>query len=296
MTIFVLADAILGAATIRQVTSNDNQSNQEHRKAMTSGGNTVQQVSGKTAAPMTTFTSEDLKALLVLNSGTFVSNGLSELASTITIPYKARANAASFAATSIHPSITGSNALIVPQSLEVTQDSDAATMQCEVHWLSANGTTSCYTSTITNALAAQAFNERYSLGPVYINAAEVVGVQGIRVSFGIEVVKPPIGKGLPLPTFASIKAVIPTIEITVNDFAAVATEVGEFTAMTSAVAYLRLQADAGIHATTGNDVSLTFAGGLVDVGSVTASGNEDGSGTITLHGKTLTTSVAVTIP
>ncbi len=64
--IFTGADIILGATTIRQVTNISHASGQEHRKAMNSGGAVVQQVSLKSAVDVTTFTSEDLAALLAL--------------------------------------------------------------------------------------------------------------------------------------------------------------------------------------------------------------------------------------
>mgnify|MGYP001823793357 CR=1 FL=1 len=98
------------------------------------------------------------------------------------------------------------------------------------------------------------------------------------------------------PTQASIKNVIPTMELTVNDFAAISSTVGDWTAMTSAVFYLRTRNDSGVYATTGSDISFTFAAGLTDTSSVSVSNNDDGTATIMLHGKTLTTSTAATIP
>ena len=297
MAIFTAADAILDAATIRQVTQADHQTNQEIRKAMTSGGNTVAQVSGKASGEVTSFTSGDLAGLLALNTNTFISAGLYVASGTVTIPYKARADGGSYASGSNHPAITGAKALIVPTSIEASQDADHATCQSDVHWLSSDGLTQGATDTATNALAAQSFNKEYALGPMYINASEISGVQSVRITPGIEVVKPPLGRGSTFPSQASLKNIIPTIEITVNDYAAFATEVGDFTAMTSAVAYLRLRADAGVYGALASvNISFTFAGGLIDVSTVSVSGNDDGSGTIMLHGKTLTTSVAATIP
>jgi hypothetical protein len=297
--IFVCADAIIGAATIRQVVNSDHQTNQEIRKAMVSGGNAVTQVSGKASAEMTSFSSGDIAALLALNSNTFIAAGKSELSSTITIPYKLRQNAGSFqAAASNHPWITGSNALIVPVSVEASQDADFASMQCEVHWLSTDGITQGATEATGQTLATQSFNSEFALSDVYINGSAVPGVQSVRCTTGIEVVKPPLGSGSVFPKQASIKNIIPTIEITTNDIAAVTATVGAFTAMTSAVVYFRKRSDAGVYVAkaTAGHCSLTFGAGLADSSSVSVSNNEDGTCTIVLHGKTLTASAATAIP
>jgi hypothetical protein len=297
MAAFVAADVILGATTIRQITQSDHQSNQEIRKAMTSGGNTVSRVSGKSSGEISTFTSGDLAALLALGTNTFISAGLSLLTSTITVPFKARAPGGSYASGSTHPAITGANALIVPTAIEASQDGDAATCACDIHWLSTDGQTQGATDTATNALAAQGFNAEYALGPVYINGSSLTGAQSVRITPGIEVVKPPLGSGSIYPTQASLKEIVPTIEITFNDYDAFVTEVGDFTAMTSAVVYLRLRADAGLYGALASvNISFTFAAGLADTNAVSVSSNDDGSGTVTLHGKTVTTSVAATIP
>jgi len=295
--IWVLADAILGSTTIRQITQSDFSTNQEIRKAMTSGGNAVAQVSGKSEADVTTFTSGDLAALLALNTNTFCSAGVSELSSTIIFPKKFRSAGASFKAlTTSHANITGANALIVPTSIEASQDGDFATCACECHWLSSDGFIDAVSDTASYTLIAQSFNAEFALGPVTINASAVPGVQSIRVTPGIEVVKSPTGKGAVFPVWASLKNIVPTMEITVNDFDAVAATVGNFTAMTAAVVYLRRRADAGEYTGSNTDISLTFAAGLADTGNITASQNDDGTATITLHGKTLTASVAATSP
>ena len=124
----------------------------------------------------------------------------------------------------------------------------------------------------------------------------MIGVQGFTVTPGIEVEKPPFGGGSTFHTFASIKSVQPTIAITVNDFDSLAGTIGDFTVMTSANCYLRKRADAGVYSATTDNIRFTFAGGLTDTDSWSMSKNDDGTGTIMLHGKALTASVAVAIP
>ena len=296
MKVFTSADLILGATTVRQVTNISHASGQEHRKAMTSGGAVVQQVSLKSAVDVTTFTSADLAALLALNTNTFCSVGIPLLSSTITVPVKLRANGAVFTAGSAHPAFTGSNALVVPTSFEVSQDSDAGLCTADIHWLSSDGATVAITDSTGNALATQSFNAEFGMGPCYINGTLIEGAQSFRVTPGIEVVKPPLGSGFIRPTHASIKMGVPTMELTVNDWDALESTIGTFVAMTSANFYMRKRADSGIYSASSDNIRFTMAAGLTDTNSISVSENNDGSATITLHGKVLTASAAVALP
>lgn len=295
---FVCADALFGATNIRQVTTANHSTNQEHRKAMNSGGAAVVQISGKSSGEISQIVSGDLAALVALNTSTFCSAGLSLLASTITIPFKIRSAGALFVSGSNNVNLTGVNALIVPTSFEASQDGDFALANMDVHWLSADGIVKGCDDSVSVAVAAQAFNAEYTLGPCYINASLIPGVQSFRVTPGIEVVKPPLGSGSVFPVFASIKAAMPTMQITVNDFDAIAGTVGDWTAMTSANFYMKKRADSGVFtaSATSEHIRFTFAAGLTDTDSVSVSNNDDGSATITLHGKVLTAATAVALP
>jgi hypothetical protein len=297
-SIFTGADIILGATTIRQVTQTDTKTGQEHRKATNSGGAVVVQVSGKSGEEVTSFTSGDLAALVALNTSTFCSVGVASLSSTNTVPMKLRTHGGVFASGASHPWITGASCLVVPTSFEATQDGDFATCSADIHWISADGLASGFASAVSQTLGAQSFNAEHTLGPAYINAALLAGVQSIKVNPGIEVVKPPLGSGSLRPTHASIKMSTPTIEITVNDFAAITTTLGAFTAMTSANVYFKKRADSGTFTAniTAEHIRFTLAAGLADTNNITISGNDDGSATITLHGKVLTASAVVAIP
>lgn len=296
MAIFVNADCILGATTVRQVTQTSHRTGLEMRKAMTSGGNTISQVSGLKAEEVTSVTSGDLAALVALNTNAFCSAGLYLSASTITVPYKSRSTGGSFASGTNHSALSGAAAMIIPTSFEASQDSEAATCQFEIHWLSADGDAAGAAGTTGNALGAQSFNAEFALGPAYINASEIAGVQSIRVTPGITLDKS-AAKGLIRPTHISIKEVMPTIEITTNDIDSVVATVNAFTAMTSANVYFRKRADSGVYSSAGSDcIRFTFAVGLTDSNSVEVSDNNNGTATVTLHGKTLTASAAVSIP
>ncbi len=295
MSTFVAADIILGATTVRGVTSTNHRSGNEILKRTTSGGAVVEQVSGSKAEEVTSFTSTDVGILAALGTNTFSSVGLSLTASTVTVPVKSRAAGGLFVSGANNCAITGAAALIIPVSYEVSQESEAATCQAEIHWISANGTTAGAIGSTGNSLAAQAFSPEYGLGPVYINTTLIVGVQSFKVTTGLRLVKH-WSQGLVRPTIISIQAVEPTIEIVTQDIDAAVAALGVFTAMTSANVYMRRRADAGVYsATVLENVRFTFAAGLTDTG-FEVSDNNNGTATITLHGKTLTSSSAVTIP
>lgn len=263
---------------------------------MVSGGAAVSQVSGKAAGEITSITTGDVAALLALNSNAFINSGAFVSSSTITLELKQRSDGGTFASGSNHYCLTGSKGLLVPTTIECTQDADHATAQCDLHWLSTDGLTKGADDGSSQALTAQTFNAEFALGPAYINGTLLAGVQGVRITPGIEVTKPPLGAGAVWPTQASIKSVMPTMEITVNRFATIASTVGDWTAMTSANIYLRRRADSGVYSASTDNIRFTFAAGLTDTNNVSISNNDDGSATITLHGKVLTSSTSVAIP
>lgn len=291
------ADVIIGASAIHQVEQVSHKGNMEIRKAMNSGGAVVVQISGKKSQAVTSITSGDIATLVALNTSAFVNSGLYLTSSTITVPLKARSAGGFFATGGAHASYTGVAALIVPTSFDISQDADNATCALDIHWLSANGTTAEVLDTTGVTLGAQAFVDEYAMGPVYINGDLIPGAQSFKVTPGIEVNYAPPGAGLPRPLAAncSIKQVMPTIQIVVNDFDAIAGTVGLWTAMTSCNCYMRQREDAGVYEPAAAGIRFTFAGGLSDTESIDISKNEDGSATITLHGKTLTAATA-TIP
>lgn len=294
---FVNADVILGGSTIRQIRATDHKVNMDVRKSMTSGGNAVSQVFARAASEVTSITSADLATLVALNTNTFCSTGTYLTSSTITVPYKKRSAGGSFASGSSHPALTGSNALIIPTLFEATQEGAEATCQFEIHWLSSDGLTKACDDATGQALGSQAFGAEYCLGPAYINGTLLTGVQSVRINPGIEVTKPMGVAGQVWPVFASIKNVMPTIEIVTNDFDSISGTVGDVTAMSSANVYFRLRSDTGVYNSAGsNIVRFTFAAGIADTGSVTTSQNDDGTSTITLHGKTLTASAVQSLP
>jgi len=296
MTIYTNADAVLDAVTVKNITQVSHKTGQQHRKAMNSGGAAISQVSGKSSEEISSLVSSDLATLMAIGTNTFVSAGLYIASGTITIPGKVRAAGGFFASGSAHIGLTGAKALIVPTSFECSQDAEFATCGFDIHWLSADGLTKGCDDASGAALGSQAFGSEFAMGPCYINSTLIAGVQSFRITPGIEVTKPPLGSGSVFPTQAFIKKVEPTIQLTVNDFASVAGTIGDWTAMTSANIYLRKRADSGVYSASSDNVRFTFAAGLTDTDSYDISNNDDGTSTITLHGKALTASAAVALP
>mgnify|MGYP003456124944 CR=1 FL=1 len=296
MTIFTNADAVLDAVTVHNITQISHKTGQEHRKSMMSGGAVISQISGKASVEVSSLTTTDLATLFAIGTNTFVSVGLYIASGTITIPGKVRSAGGLFASGSSHVGLGGTKAMIVPTSVEASQDADFATGAFDIHWLSADGLVKGCDDATGAALGSQSFGSEYALGPCYINSTLLAGVQSFRVTPGIEITKPPLGSGAIYPTMAMIKKVEPTIQITVNDFASVAGTIGDWVAMTSANCYLRKRADSGVYSATTDNIRFTFAAGLTDTDSFDIANNDDGSATITLHGKALTASAAVAIP
>jgi hypothetical protein len=51
-----------------------------------------------------------------------------------------------------------------------------------------------------------------------------------------------------------------------------------------------------VYSASTDNIRFTFAAGLTDTNNISISNNDDGSATITLHGKVLTSSTSVAIP
>lgn len=298
MPTFAVADAILGASTIRQIRSASHKDGLQARKAMNSGGAAVSQVSGILGEEITSLTSGDCGVLAALNTSTFCSAGLWISGSTITVPLKNRSDGALFSSGTSHPAIAGTKALIIPTGWSAQQDAEeGATCDFEIHWVSDTGAAKAATGSTGNALGSQSFSVEYSLAEAYINGTEVDGVQGIRINPGITLVKSR-AKGLPFHIHCSIQSVMPTIEITTDDANAVIALLGSFSEMTSANVYFRKRDDGGLYVddATAEHLRFTFAAGLYFNSSLDVQNADNGTSTITLHGKTLTANAAVAIP
>lgn len=291
---FVVTDAILGASQLRQVSNSSHRSGAAVRPARFSGGAAVQQIYGVSMEEVTSLTTSDVENVVGLNSGNFLDDGLSILSGTITVPYKDRANGGKFAGAASHSQLSGSNALVIPTGISVSQG-EAATANLEVHWISSDGFTQAITSSGGNTLASELFNAQFSLGPVTINGTAINSVTGFQVNPGITLVKQS-AKGGNWPTEISIQQVDPSIDVTFVDVGELDAVLDDFFAGVL-VAYLRKCSDGGKYEADASLVHtrFNFAAGVSHAESIEAPETGNGSVTYRIYGKALaaTSSVAI---
>lgn len=106
-----------------------------------------------------------------------------------------RADGATFAGGATNVTITSKKGFCYPKTLDVRQDrAGGARLTCE-YVAQYDGTTTGTPAVPTDPMAiaanqalasTPAFNARFYLGPVYVNAVEVPGITGYSVDFGIE--------------------------------------------------------------------------------------------------------------
>lgn len=294
---YVVTDAILDAVVVKQIVNTSTRSSPVVRHAKYSGGVVTQEIYGVREEQVTTITSYDCGGVAGFNSSTFVSAGLYVSSGTVTVPYKNRANGGTFEGATSHSHITGTDALAIPTSFEATQDSEqGATVNLEVHWISSDGTSSAFTGSSGNSIAAEAYNVEFALGPVDINGTDLSTVQSIRVNPGLQVVKRG-GNGAAYPTHCSIQRADPSIDITVDDIDEVIAYTDGFTDCTSFECYFRKRADGGIYVADGTaeHIKFSFANGMLALETIDAPETGNGQTTIRIHGEAMTVSAASAI-
>lgn len=287
-------DAVLGALTLKQVSNTTYSEGKTVIAATKSGDVDPAQYYANRAEPKATFESTDIAGVL---GGISVTAGLSISSGTITIPYRKRAQGATFAGSSAHVALSGTNGLLIPTSFSSSQDQEASTVSLELWFRSTDGATDPVTSATGASLASQSFNVSYDHGPVLVNASEVAEVTGFTVNPGIEV-RAKRYQGLPFPTALYIVQRRPTIDLEFEDFDDAEAFVGTVTAMSSCACYMRKLADGSSHVAeaTAEHVKFSFTDGIVTLETLSASGTEDGTATVRLYGDTLAASATNAIP
>lgn len=143
--------------------------------------------------------SVDQAAILGMNSDhavTFMTQDLSSLFANISgstgacldsasIFYQSRSDCGTFEAGAVHDKIDLTKGFIFPTTVSASQDELArADLLLKPLW---DGTNEPLVRTSNVALGAgtPAYNSSYTLGPVYLSAAELVGIQSLSVDFGL---------------------------------------------------------------------------------------------------------------
>jgi hypothetical protein len=292
----VVYDATLGSLGLKQVLSGSFNTNASPIAGSTSGGLDVDTYYGGPADPRASFSSGDIGTIVGVSN--FCTQGLAVSSGTITIPYHKRADKSTFASGTSHFTVSGSNGLIVPTSFSVAQDDDGASANLECYFQSTDGFTVPFATNSSQSLSSQSFVGMYGLGPCSIDGTTLGETVGFTVNPGITVSPEKHNGGL-FPDTLYITTRRPSIEIQFNDFDDVDSILGDavWTAIGSnCVCYMRARSGAGYVANgTTSHVSFTFAGGIVDMQTVSASGSSSGVASVILYGESLTAAAGVAI-
>jgi len=295
---YVAYDAILGALNLRQILDSGYESGGDVKAGYNSGGVDPQALYGGAIDPRFPITSLDIAGLCGAG-GIDPQAGLS-IATGITVPLQKAADEGTFVAGANHFSKTCANGLAVVDSISVDQQGNEMSAQLVVHCRSTNGLDPV-TPASGQALAAQAFNATFGLGPVYVTpaggGATPVDVVGYTVNTGITIQKfrP---DGLPAPVRINIRRRKPTIDLRFKDAEQLATFTASYKGLDAVACYGRRWLDAD---TFELDASLvhakfSFAAGISSTQSLRASGTDDAETILRLCGKVLTWSGLNAIP
>lgn len=294
-------DANLGSSLkLRQILDGGWQLSHQVVIGRTTAGIDPSEIYAGRGEPVASLSTADLTTVLTNvdpADGLLISDGL-------TLPFQKRASGATYASGSNHWASTATKALVIVTEISAARDQEGedqpgATAQLEAHVESSDGSDPVSGSS-GQALAATAFVDQYSMGPVVINGTTLTDPTGFRVRPGIEVHKV-WSAGLDFPTLVCIRRRTPVIEIDVEHLDSLATSGGfglGASALTSASVYLKRKDDGARYE---SDVSLlhgkiSFATGLTKIEAVQGSGSDDASATIMLHGKALSWSAANALP
>lgn len=292
MTSVAVYDAVLGALTLRQVFSGEFDDQPTAIRGRFSGSPDASQIFGGQATPIARFQSADVGGVI---TGLSVTAGLAVSAGTIQIPFQKRANLGVFAAGSSHMRVNGTDGLVIPTQFSAAIGDEAATVALECWFQSTDGLTVPATGSTAQALAAQAFNAMWALGPVKINIGgglvEIDDVASVTVTTGINVL-PEFKNGTNYPYRHYINLRSPTIEVRFRDYDDVIANT--YAALTAIEVYFRKRAAVGFVADTGvgneQHIKLSFADGLVSGRRLSASGTDSGEATLMVEGETLAAS------
>jgi hypothetical protein len=296
VTAHVVYDAILGSGNnLKQVQSSNYRGGLQPVVGRASGAaDPVFYAVGRTD-PSCSFQSQDVGGALGILS---ISAGLYVSAGTITIPYHLRANGGVFGSGSVNYTLSGTNALIVPTSIEASQDQPGVAISIDCHFLSTDGVTAPVAANVNQALASQSFNALWGFGPVYFGGSQIVDAIGWTVNPGITVVMKTQDGGV-FPTQAYITLRQPTIDIKFRDLDTANSVVGAISgSMTTAAVYAMQRTAGGEFALSSSTVHLkfSFGAGMTGMETISANGVEDATAAVRLYGETLTASAASTIP
>jgi len=247
---------------------------------------------------VTSFTTGDLETLLALNTNTFLTAGLCMVATASEVPWRKRADCATFASGASHPFVSGSNALAILTGLSASaEDENGATAQAEIHWKSTDSLTAPLTGSTGNTLSAAAYVNGWGIGKAFVNSVEVSELQSFSVNPGIQLLKKRQGGGI-WPTQIYIERRAPTIELVTENIDAAMTRVGYLTAGGNIDVYFRKRANQATFVADATAEHLRIRGtdGLQRAGAISAADNGNGTATISIAATALSFAGSLAIP
>ena len=285
-------DAIIGASTIKQCSQTSLEANVEEMVHSTSGDVDPAFIGVKKAEPKMPVESNDLAGFLTALS---ITAGLKVSSGTIALPYRRRADEGVWASGS-DLIITGTNGLAVPLSVSASQGDDGAVASGEVWFKSPDGLTMPIAVSSGQSAAAQTFGGVYNLGPAAINSSQLPGLIRATANFGLEV-RAKYYNGGCYPMRFTINMRRPTFEFEFEDFDALEDVGPLFSALTSSEMFFRKGLDGStfVPDATAEHIKFTLTGGLTKVQNVSAEGQDDGTASLMLSGKTIAVSTASAI-
>lgn len=294
MTVGTVYDAILGSGVfIRQCQALDYSPNLQAIGGRYSGQPSRVNVYGGPADPRGIISTGDIAGVLAA-MGTAAGTGL--ITSTITLPLRIRDEGALFKSGANHYALTCGRGMAFPRAFAASQDDEAAMAAFEAVLLSADGSNPTSHS-VTAALAAQAFQAQYGLGPVIVNGAQVPTITAVQIDTGIAI-ELRRWDGLNWPQAAYIAVQDPAITIQFDSLSALASFGTAYGSISSLSSYFRKR-DAGGEFVANNvaeHCAFSLAGGLISYDRVSAEGLNAGGAALRFTGTTLTGSSASTIP
>jgi hypothetical protein len=188
------------------------------------------------------------------------------------LQYQARAAGGGFASGSSHVRVRATQGLLVPESVEATQDATTPAQMALKFHAQYDGTNAILAVLGSQALSGTpGVGQVYKLGPVTIGSTVIDGVQRSRVNFGIDV-KPEYGDGEEVPRANTIEAVNPSFEIDAKNFSSLVSRGLGVVAITDAVkVYFR---KVGSAASATDHLCFTISAGTIHTASVAATGNQ----------------------
>lgn len=295
MAAFGLADAVLGALTLSQIT-NGSLNHAAEVLAFRGSGNVDPSDHAITKMePVASFTSTDVATILAANSSTFATAGLSVSSGTITIPYRVRSAGATYVSGANNTAVSATDGVIIPTSLTVSETSSAE-INLECHFESTDGTTNPLSDSSTETVSTSSFNAAYRLATSSINGSNVSGISSYTVNFGINIESNVGLDGFLCPTEHHIYTRDPTIDVTFRDIAAFNT-FSTYAAQSAAVFKLRKMSPGGtvVSDATAEHITVTFADGIINMQQLSASGTSRGEVSYRLYGESLTVSTTATL-